>query len=118
MMKYVNEIRKNVFKQIEAVCKGQIISECLFDVFKFSKKPTKNLTNFCPGSKKWSNYKIKAPNSVFNTSNNPYNHNIIRKCLYFVDLTAHFLVSGQKFVKIFVCFLENLKTSKRHSEII
>ena len=28
--------------------KGQIISECLFDVFKFYKKPTKNLTNFCP----------------------------------------------------------------------
>ena len=28
--------------------KGQIISECLIDVFKFSKKPTNNLTNFCP----------------------------------------------------------------------
>ena len=28
--------------------KGQIISECLFDVFQFSKKPPKNLTNFCP----------------------------------------------------------------------
>ena len=28
--------------------KGQIISECLFDFFKFSKKPPKNLTNFCP----------------------------------------------------------------------
>ena len=28
--------------------KGQIISDCLFDVFKFPKKPTKNLTNFCP----------------------------------------------------------------------
>ena len=68
--------------------KGQIISECLFDVFKFSKKPTKNLTNFCPGSKKWSNYKIKAQNSVFSTSKNPYNHSITRKCLYFVDLTT------------------------------
>ena len=40
--------------------KGQLISECLFDFFKFSKKPTKNLTNFCPWSKKWSNYKIKV----------------------------------------------------------
>ena len=29
--------------------KGQLISECLFDFFKFSKKPTKNLTNFCRG---------------------------------------------------------------------
>ena len=28
--------------------KGQIISECLFDVFQFSKKPRKNLINFCP----------------------------------------------------------------------
>ena len=35
--------------------KGQLISECLFDFFKFSKKPTKNLTNFCPSTKKWSN---------------------------------------------------------------
>ena len=68
--------------------KGQINTECLFDVSKFSKKPTKQLTNFCPGSKKWSNYKIKAPNSVFNTSNNPYNHSITRKRLYFVDLTT------------------------------
>ena len=29
------------------VAKGQVISECLFDNLKFSKKPTKNLTNFC-----------------------------------------------------------------------
>ena len=27
---------------------GQLISECLFDNLKFSKKTTKNLTNFCP----------------------------------------------------------------------
>ena len=39
---------------------GQLISECLFDFFKFSKKPTKNLTNFCPESKKWSNHKGTA----------------------------------------------------------
>ena len=31
-----------------APSKGQLISECLFDFFKFSKKPTKNLTNFSP----------------------------------------------------------------------
>ena len=30
----------------------------------------------------------------------------------------HFLDPGQKFVKFFVGFLENLKTSRRHSEII
>jgi hypothetical protein len=45
--------------------KGQIISECLFDVFKFSKKPTKNLTNFCPSTKKWSNQQSKG--TFFNT---------------------------------------------------
>ena len=28
--------------------KGQSISECLLDNLNFSKKPTKNLTNFCP----------------------------------------------------------------------
>ena len=28
--------------------KGQLISQCLFDFFKFSKKTTKNFTNFCP----------------------------------------------------------------------
>ena len=28
--------------------KGQLISECLFDFFRFSKKTNKNLTNFCP----------------------------------------------------------------------
>ena len=28
--------------------KGQLVSECFFDFFKFSKKSTKNLTNFCP----------------------------------------------------------------------
>ena len=28
--------------------KGQLVSECPFYFSKFSKKPTKNLTNFCP----------------------------------------------------------------------
>ena len=36
-------------RMLEAeLAKGQLISEYLFDFFKFSKKPTKNLTNFCP----------------------------------------------------------------------
>ena len=30
------------------VAKGQLISECLLDFLHFSKKPTKNLTTFCP----------------------------------------------------------------------
>ena len=47
-----------------SLAKGQLISECLFDFFKFSKKPTKNLTNFCPESEKWSNHEIKSPYTV------------------------------------------------------
>ena len=33
--------------EAERVAKGQLISECILDFFKFSKKPTKKLTNFC-----------------------------------------------------------------------
>ena len=39
---------RNRYNLINRPSKGQIISECLFDVFQFSKKPPKNLTNFCP----------------------------------------------------------------------
>ena len=42
--------------------------------------------------------------------------NVIRRGLYFVDLTT-FYILGQKFVKFFDGFLENLRLSKRHSEI-
>ena len=35
-------------KVLNWLAKGQLISECLLDLFKFSKKPTKNLTSFCP----------------------------------------------------------------------
>ena len=52
--------------------KGQIISECIFDVFKFSKKPTKIWQISAPESKRWSNHKITAPYSVFNTLNSPH----------------------------------------------
>ena len=97
--------------------KGQLISECLFGVLSFPKNQRKISQIFAPESKKWSNHRIMAPYSVFNTSNSPYNHRIIRKCLYLVDLTT-FKFLGQKFVKFFVVFLENLKTSKRHSETI
>ena len=33
---------------LKSLAKGQLISECLFDFLKFSKKPTKNSTSFCP----------------------------------------------------------------------
>ena len=34
--------------QAQAGCKGQLISECLFEVLNFPKKQRKNLMNFCP----------------------------------------------------------------------
>ena len=37
-----------LFLNYHVILKGQLISECLFDNFKFSKKPTKSLTDFCP----------------------------------------------------------------------
>ena len=53
-------------------------------------------------SKKWSNHKITAPYIVFNTLNSPYNHSIIRKCLYFLDLTT--LGSGAEIFRFFFFF--------------
>ena len=53
-------IGEDLFEEQRPIAKGQIISECLFDVIKFSKKPTKNLTNFCPESKMWSNHQGKV----------------------------------------------------------
>ena len=94
-----------------AIYKGQLISECLFDMLNFPKNQRKIWQISALESKKWSNHKIKAPYSVFITLNSPYNHNIIRKCLYFVDLTT-FKFLGQKFVKFFVGFLENLRHQK------
>ena len=41
-------VLESFFNNFAIFGKGQIISECLFDVFQFSKKPPKNLTNFCP----------------------------------------------------------------------
>ena len=82
----------------------------------FSKKPTKNLTNFCPESKKLSNHKIKAHYIDLDTNYVQIISNIMRRCLYFVVLTT-FYILGQKFVKYFVVFFGKSKTSKGHSEI-
>ena len=59
---------------------------------------------------------IKAHYNDFDTNYMYVIPNIIRRCLYFVDMIT-FYILGQKFVKFFVVFLENLKKSKRHSEI-
>ena len=42
------------------LAKGQLISECLFGVFNFSKKQRKICQISAPESKKWSNHKLKA----------------------------------------------------------
>ena len=52
-------VLESFFNNFAIFGKGQIISECLFDDFKFPKKSTINLTNFCPETKKWSN-QVKA----------------------------------------------------------
>ena len=59
---------------------------------------------------------MKAHYNDFDTNYVQIILNIIRRCLYFVDLTT-FYILGQKFVKFFVGFLENLRLSKRRSEI-
>ena len=47
--KRINKINSDMIGRNEYLyTKGQIVSECLLDVFEFSKKTTKNLTNFCP----------------------------------------------------------------------
>ena len=63
-----------------------------FWFFKLSKKPTKNLTNFCPESKKWSNHKIKAHYNNFDTNYVQIILYIIRRCIYFVDLTTFYIL--------------------------
>ena len=47
---YLTEFELNKFKneQEKEDTKGQLISECLLIFLIFSKKTTKNLTNFCP----------------------------------------------------------------------
>ena len=48
--------------------KGQIISECLFDVLDFPKNQRKIWQISALVSKKWSNHKIKAHYNDFNTN--------------------------------------------------
>ena len=101
--------------KIPCVPKGQLISECPLMSQIFQKTNEKFDKFLSKESKKWSNHNIKALYIVFNTLNSPYDYNI-RNCLYFVDLITFWFL-GQKFVKFFVGCLENLKKSKRHSEI-
>ena len=53
--------------------KGQLISECLFDVLNFPKNKQKISVQ---ESQKLSNHKIKALYNVFNTLNSPFLENL------------------------------------------
>ena len=45
---YSKKIGRWIISDSDDTVKGQLISECLLGVIDFPKKPTKNLTNFCP----------------------------------------------------------------------
>ena len=91
--------------------KGQVISECLFDVLNFPKTQRKILQISALEYKKWSNHKTKAHYNDFDTNYVQIILNIIRRCQYYVDLTTFYILE-QKFVQIFVGFLENLRHQK------
>ena len=45
----------------EGISKGQLISECLFDVLNFPKQQQKRLMNFWSRIQNWLNWKNKGP---------------------------------------------------------
>ena len=91
--------------------KGQLISECSFWNFKFSKNPPKIWRISALESKRWSNHKIKA------LSYNIWSNLLLKcikdviECLYLM-IWSLFRYLGQKSVKFFGGFLENLKFQK------
>ena len=50
------------------ISKGQLISECLFDILNFPKNQQKNRQISAPEYKKWSKLKIKAHYNDFDTN--------------------------------------------------
>ena len=97
--------------QLATSTKGQLISECLFDVFNFP-KTNETFDKFLP-------YNLKSGQIIRQRHTLATLIQIMYKLywiLWFVDLTT-FYILGEIFVKFFVGFLENLRLSKRHSEI-
>ena len=62
--------------------------------------PIKNLTNFCPESKKWSNHEKKAHYIDLNTNYVQIILNIKRRCLDFVVLTTFYVLGKDTIVKM------------------
>ena len=89
-----------------------------FWCLKFSKKPTKNLTTFYPESRKWSNHKIKAHYIYWFRCKLCSNYIKYYEKVPLFCCFDHFLYTRAEICQIFRCFfLENLRLSKRHSEI-
>ena len=68
--------------------KGQIISECPFEILDFPKIPRKIWQISALESEKWSNHKIKALYNIFNTLNNKFDHIYYKKVPLSYDLTT------------------------------
>jgi hypothetical protein len=58
---------KSLIKIIIRIIKGQLISECLFDILNFPKNQQKIWQISALEYKKWSNHKIKAHYNDFDT---------------------------------------------------
>ena len=80
----MNNSERITKKNLYFVCtyaKGQLISECLFDVLFFPKNQRKIWQISALESKKCSNHKIKAHHDDFNTNYVQIILNFIRRCL-------------------------------------
>ena len=87
--------------------KGQLISECLFDVLNLPKNQRNIWQISALEYKKWSNHNDLDTNYV-------QFFKYYKKVSLFFDITT-FYILGQKFVKCFVGFLENLR---HHQDIL
>ena len=79
---------KNIANLVSKSPKGQIISECPFEILDFPKIPPKIWQISALESEKWSNHKIKALYNVFNTLNNKFDHIYYEKVPLSYDLTT------------------------------
>ena len=68
--------------------KGQLMSECPFEILDFPKIPQKIWQISALESGKWSNHKIKALYNVFNTLNNKFDHIYYKKVPLSYDFTT------------------------------
>ena len=94
------------------ICKGQLISERLFDILNFPKNQWKIWQISALEYKKWLNHKIKATNYLQIILDITYYRKVPLFCWF-----DHFLYSRAEICQIFRWFFGKFKISKRHSEI-